>query len=127
MAFSLESRAPLLDYRIIEHAATVPSALKMKGLTMKRVLREAVRDLLPPPIYARRDKMGMPTPTALWFRGELSHWVEQCLTANPSGLLAHGHVQQALQEHRTGTRDRSTDLWKMLCVETWWKIFVADH
>jgi asparagine synthase (glutamine-hydrolysing) len=126
MAFSLESRAPLLDYRIIEHAASVPSALKMKGLTMKRVLREAVRDLLPPPIYARRDKMGMPTPTARWFRGELSHWVEQCLTANPSGLLAPGHVQQALQDHRTGTRDRSNDIWKMLSVEAWWKIFVTS-
>ena len=97
MAFSLESRAPLLDYRIIEHAVSVPGALKMSGLTMKRVLREAVRDLLPSPIYARNDKMGMPTPTALWFRGELSHWVEQCLTANPSGLLALGHVEQALQ------------------------------
>jgi asparagine synthase (glutamine-hydrolysing) len=126
MAFSLESRAPLLDYRLIEHAASVPSALKMKDLTMKRVLRESVRDLLPPPIYARKDKMGMPTPTALWFRGELSHWVEQCLTENPSGLLAHGHVQQALHDHRTGIRDRSTDLWKMLNVEVWWKVFMSN-
>ena len=124
MAFSLESRAPLLDYRLIEHAASVPSALKMRGLTMKRVLREAVRDLLPPPIYARRDKMGMPTPTAQWFRGELYPWIEQCLSEKPSGLLSPTYARQALREHKSGARDRSNDLWKMLNVESWWRVFV---
>jgi asparagine synthase (glutamine-hydrolysing) len=127
MAFSLESRAPLLDYRIIEHAARVPSALKMRGLTTKWVLREAVRDLLPPEIYRRRDKMGMPTPTARWFRGDLFSWVEACLNEKPSGLLAAGYVREALVQHRSGARDRSNDLWKMLNVETWWRVFIEGQ
>ena len=67
MAFSLESRAPLLDYRLVEHAARVPGVLKLKNLEMKHIFREAVKDLLPPSIYKRTDKMGMPTPISRWF------------------------------------------------------------
>jgi len=128
MAFSLESRAPLLDYRLIEHAATVPSALKMKGLTTKYVLREAVRDLLPPAIYRRTDKMGMPTPVAPWFRGELSSWVRsQLLSEECSGLLSLRYVEQAVAEHTSGKRDRSNDIWKALNVEAWWRVFMRGQ
>jgi len=125
MAFSLESRAPLLDYRIIEHAATVPSALRMKGLTTKYILREAVRDLIPPVIYNRTDKMGMPTPIAPWFRGVLDPWIEERLLSEPrSGLTSRRYAEQALKEHRSGQADRSLDLWKILNVETWWRTFI---
>jgi asparagine synthase (glutamine-hydrolysing) len=127
MAFSLESRAPLLDYRLIELAASVPSALKLKNLEMKHILREAVKDLLPPVIYRRTDKKGMPTPTSPWFRGSLAAWVrEQLLPANhsPSGLLDADYVRTAVEEHQSGRSDRSNDLWKMLNIEAWWKIFV---
>lgn len=127
MAFSLESRAPLLDYRIIEHAATVPSALKMKGFTTKHVLREAVRDLLPPSIYRRTDKMGMPTPIAPWFRGSLAPWVKSQLladTSSLSGLISEVYIKQAISEHASGKRDRSIDIWKVLNVEAWWRMFV---
>ena len=128
MAFSLESRAPLLDYRLIEHAATVPSALKMKGLTTKYVLREAVRDLLPAPIYKRTDKMGMPTPIAPWFRGSLSSWVRsQLLSEERSGLLSPRYVAQALSEHSAGKVDRSNDIWKALNVEAWWRVFMRGQ
>jgi asparagine synthase (glutamine-hydrolysing) len=129
MAFSLESRAPLLDYRIIEHAATVPSALKMKGLTTKHVLREAVRDLLPTPIYRRTDKMGMPTPVAPWFRGGLAPWVNSqllCDTSSLSGLISEAYIKQAIAEHASGKRDRSTDIWKVLNVEAWWRAFIRS-
>jgi asparagine synthase (glutamine-hydrolysing) len=88
MAFSLESRAPLLDYRVLEHAASVPSSLKMRGLEMKHVLRSAVADLLPADILARTDKMGMPTPIDLWFRGPLKDWVREELA--PARVAATG-------------------------------------
>ena len=128
MAFSLESRAPLLDYRVIEHAASVPSALKMKGLVTKHILREAVRDLLPPAIYKRTDKMGMPTPIAPWFRSELSGWVQsRLLKSEQSGLLSTDYVRRAFSEHLSGKRDRSIDLWKALSVEAWWGTFISSY
>ncbi|MEO8287212.1 MAG: asparagine synthase (glutamine-hydrolyzing) [Chloroflexota bacterium] len=125
MAFGLESRAPLLDYRLLEHAATVPAALKLKGLVMKHVLKEAVKDLLPAAVYRRTDKKGMPTPIAPWFRGELYNWVEQQLsTASARTLFSRDYVETALKEHLSGKRDRSIDLWKMLNVAVWWRLFV---
>jgi asparagine synthase (glutamine-hydrolysing) len=130
MAFSLESRAPLLDYRVLEHAALVPSSLKMRGLEMKHVLRRAVGDLLPPSVLARTDKMGMPTPVDLWFRGPLNAWVRDELApervAN-TGLFAPGYVERTLAEHTTGRTDRSTELWKLLNVLTWWRLFVEGE
>jgi asparagine synthase (glutamine-hydrolysing) len=125
MAFSLESRAPLLDYRLLELSATVPSALKLKGLEMKHILKKSVKDLLPTSIYRRTDKKGMPTPIAPWFRGELSGWVESELsTPTARTLFAPQYIERAIEEHKAGTTDRSLDLWKMLNVTTWWRVFI---
>ncbi len=128
MAFSLESRAPLLDYRLIEHAATVPAPMRMKRLDMKHVLKEAVMNLLPADIVRRTDKMGMPTPIDLWFRGSLAGWIEQQLDSpevRALDILDLGYVRAALEEHRTGAKDRSLDLWKMLNLVTWWRLFIS--
>ncbi len=130
MAYSLESRAPLLDYRLVEHATTVPGVLKLKNLEMKHIFREAVKDLLPPAIYRRTDKMGMPTPTSIWFRGNLAGWVKselQSETLRKTGVLSQDYIELALNEHLSGRRDRSTDLWKMLNVASWWRTFVEGN
>jgi asparagine synthase (glutamine-hydrolysing) len=125
MAFSLESRAPLLDYRLLELSAAVPSALKLKGLDMKHILKQAVKDLLPPSVYHRTDKKGMPTPIAPWFRGELSGWVADELSSTAaSSLFAAPYMRQAVVEHTSGKVDRSFDLWKMLSVTAWWRLFI---
>ena len=126
MAYSLESRAPLLDYRLIEHAASVPSALRLKNLRMKRILKEAVKDLLPEEVYRRTDKKGMPTPISIWFRGSLTDWVRESLLSDESGLLDRVYVQQAINEHVSGSADRSNDLWKMLNVVAWWRVYVLQ-
>ena len=130
MAFSLESRAPLLDYRLIEHAARVPGHLKMKGLTTKYILRKAVKDLLPPAVYARTDKMGMPTPIAIWFRGDLRGWVQDRLLSDDAfvtGLLDMSGARRTIEEHQSGRFDRSLDLWKMLNVTSWWRLYIEQE
>jgi asparagine synthase (glutamine-hydrolysing) len=130
MAFSLESRAPLLDYRVLEHAASVPSSLKMRGLEMKHVLRSAVADLLPAGILARTDKMGMPTPIDLWFRGPLKDWVRDELAparVAATGLFATSHVDRMVAEHTEGRADRNLELWKLLNAQAWWRLFVEGE
>ena len=103
MAFSLESRAPLLDYRLLELSAAVPSALKLRGLDMKHILKQAVKDLLPTSVYRRTDKKGMPTPIAPWFRGPLRPWLEQELTSPAArSLFSARYVREALVEHELG-------------------------
>lgn len=128
MAFSLESRAPLLDYRLIELASRVPSPLRMKHLDMKHIFKAAVKDVLPPSISRRTDKMGMPTPVDLWFRESLAGWVREQLDSpevRSFGLLDPDYVLKALEEHQSGARDRSLDLWKMLNLVTWWRLHIS--
>jgi asparagine synthase (glutamine-hydrolysing) len=130
MAFSLESRAPLLDYRVLELAARVPSSLKLRGLDMKHILKEAVADLLPPAVLRRTDKMGMPTPIDMWFRGPLGPWVRSELSptrVEATGLFAPAYVQRMLAEHAEGRADRSIELWKLLNVLTWWRLFAEGE
>ena len=128
MAFSLESRAPLLDYRLIELASRVPSHLRMKHLDMKHVFKEAVKDVLPASIYKRTDKMGMPTPVDIWFRESLAGWVREQLDSaevRELGLLDRDFVLKTLEEHQSGIKDRSLDLWKMLNLVTWWRLHIT--
>jgi len=68
MAFSVESRMPFMDYRLVEFLASVPAAYKLRGGWMKYLARIAFNDALPQNICWRKDKMGWPIPEAYWFR-----------------------------------------------------------
>src|SRR5258708_32250813 len=67
MAASLESRIALLDYRLIEYAASIPSQQKIKPFKAKYLLKQAYADFLPASILTRK-KMGFNVPTGIWFR-----------------------------------------------------------
>ena len=128
MAFSLESRAPLLDYRLLEHAASIPAPLRMKGLQMKHILREAVADLLPRSVYKRTDKKGMPTPVAPWFRNELAPWLRTTLSspeARATGLFSQQYIHSTLHAHLTNRKDTSTELWKILNILSWYRTYIT--
>ena len=74
--------------------------------------------------------MGMPTPISIWFRGNLAGWVAEQLrseTLRRSELFAPGYVESALAEHASGHRDRNLDLWKLLSVGSWWRIFIEGN
>ena len=108
----------------------MPSVLKMKNLEMKHILRRAVKDLLPDSVYSRKDKMGMPTPIAPWFRGSLAGWVRSELSAPQlasAGLFDMAYVQTCVDEHLSGQKDRSVDIWKLLNVSAWWRVFIEGQ
>ena len=129
MAWGLESRVPLLDYRLVERAMRIPAPLKLRGLETKRILRRAIADLLPPPVAARRDKKGFPTPIDRWFAGPLRGWLEAQLLgpeAQARGLFDPPYVRQALAAHQAGA-DRSRDLWMLLNTHQWWRLFVEGQ
>ena len=100
MAFGIESRLPLLDYRIIEFAFQLPDRYKIHEGWQKAVLREAVPEL-PDSIRYRKDKKGFTTPQKDWvnqFRAEFEAMAQQALDAgiaNPWGQpLADLHTAQ---------------------------------
>ncbi len=105
MATSVELRVPLLDHRILEFAAGLPRAHKASGWSLKRVLREALKDQVPTEILTR-PKAGFPVPYGRWMRGELNGYVRDTVLARGSlidRLFERRPVEQLLDAHqRTG-------------------------
>ena len=68
MKFSIESRVPFLDYRLVEASLNLPSDLILKNGTTKYLLRESMKDILPKKIVERKDKKGFSNPRREWFK-----------------------------------------------------------
>jgi len=132
MAASVESRVPFLDHVLVEFAARIPCRHLIHRLKGKQILKSNVRDLLPASIIDRR-KMGFPTPWSAWLSGPKAEWVERLLTEPRSlarGLFKAQAVRQILDEHKTGRRDHTDHLWRLLNLELWHRVFVdadADY
>ena len=123
MAASLESRVPFLDHELVEFAAGLPTDLKLRGLTTKRVLRLAMSGRLPRRIITRR-KMGFPTPMDVWLRGEFTHLLEEIVLsrrARQRGLFEMREVEKLVAEHRAGVLNHEERLWALLNVELWFR------
>jgi asparagine synthase (glutamine-hydrolysing) len=121
MAVSLESRVPLLDHRLLEFVATIPSSLKLKDGTGKYILKRAMSARLPSDILTRR-KMGFGVPLGAWFRGELRDMTHDLLLdprTRQRGIFRPSWVEGLLRTHDSGRRDCSARLWAMLCLELW--------
>lgn len=76
MAWSVESRMPFMDYRLVEFLATVPPAYKIHEGWTKWLARQALAERLPPEVTWRRDKMGWAVPEPAWFGGPLAGWLQ---------------------------------------------------
>jgi asparagine synthase (glutamine-hydrolysing) len=74
MAHSVESRAPFMDYRLVEFTASIPAVYKLHEGWTKYFARIAMQDYLPNEIVWRKDKVGFPNAPEFWFKGELKDW-----------------------------------------------------
>lgn len=129
MAASLEARVPLLDHRLVEFAAALPPALKLKGFVRKYLLRQVARRFLPRTIIERKKK-GFPTPMGLWFRNEARCFLRDILspsTIKQRGLFNPAFVQQLLDEHDRNRADHANLLWALINVELWYRIFIDQN
>ena len=123
MAHSVESRVPLLDHRLVEFAFTLPNELKINKATTKYVLREAVKDLLPPMVYQRRDKKGFVTPGEVkWLRGPM----RECLNLDYGLLefLQKEKVQGIISNYLNGDNSNAKLVWRLMTLNYWMKNFV---
>jgi len=122
MAVSLEVRVPFLDHRVVELAARIPFDLKLRGRRGKHILKEAMASRLPSDI-TKRSKKGFGMPVAHWLRGA---WRELLLdtlgggAAARSGWLDQAAVDQLVDDHLSGRRDRRRPLWTLLMLR-WWE------
>ncbi len=122
MAHGLESRVPFLDHPLVEFAATMPADIKFKDGTMKQVLKNAMRPVLPDVIVDRKDKMGFPTPLTEWLKGEAHDFVQDVFSsprALERDLINNRLVLDSLaREPKFGRK-----AWGLLCLELWQQEF----
>jgi asparagine synthase (glutamine-hydrolysing) len=123
MAHSVEVRPPFLDHRIVEFAAALPAKLKIQGSRQKIVLRELMKDKLPPSIL-NRAKIGFDIPAHEWLRGPLSGLLEDSLQFGLSeyGQLFNRHAIESLKtRHLNREINVGYHLWGLLILFLWMK------
>ena len=126
MAASIESRVPFLDHPLVEFAARLPQRLKLRGVTTKHVLREAMRDWLPPEILARK-KMGFPVPVGAWLRDAHRPVLDEFVTSARAlgrGFFAPDEVQRLVASHVSGEQNHAERLWSLINLEIWQRVFL---
>jgi asparagine synthase (glutamine-hydrolysing) len=126
MATSIESRVPFLDHHLVEFAATLPDEMKLSGWTTKRILREAMKGVLPESIL-NRPKMGFPVPFSAWTRGRWNTVARDVLLdrrTRERGIVDPPAVDRLLRDHAAGRTDGWDRIWSLLNLELWYRTFI---
>jgi asparagine synthase (glutamine-hydrolysing) len=126
MANSLEARSPLLDHNVIEFAASLPENLKMRRFETKSLLKKVAARLVPREVIYRR-KMGFGVPVGKWLRNEMKDYVRDVLlspAALARGIVKPDAMRAFVDEHISGARDHSFQIWTLLMLELWFQRFI---
>jgi asparagine synthase (glutamine-hydrolysing) len=128
MAFSIETRLPFLDVRLVELAFSLPDDQRLDGSTTKAIMRRALADRIPPAVLGRRDKMGFETPADLWLRGRYAFEVRRRLL-QPGPLhewLDRDVLEVELDEYFAGRRSTGAQVWRWLSLDAWLSAYVVN-
>ena len=122
MAFSIESRVPFLDHRVVEFLATLPLHQKIRNGVTKYILRKAIQGLVPEAIRCRMDKMGFVTPEAVWMKEGLRPFVLEILTSPSFRARKYWDAEKVLASYTSYIEGRSAyspEIWRIVCTELW--------
>jgi asparagine synthase (glutamine-hydrolysing) len=128
MAYSIESRLPFLDHRLVEYLFRLPAEWKVRRGVTKWVLREAMRGVLPRRIRLRMGKLGFPTPIESWLRApRVRAFVDAVLRSDSfrsRGYLDAGRLQRLYARHAAGRVNAWQTVWKAVNLELWFRAFI---
>lgn len=125
MANSVELRVPFLDHNVLEFAASLPPSYKLRGVTTKRILKAALKTVVPE-VILNRKKTGFPVPYGTWLRGPLRPFVEDLLLsqrATDREYFGRRQIEELLGKHRNGS-DQSKEVFSLLVLELWHQTFI---
>ncbi len=121
MACSLEVRSPFLDVDFAEFVNSLPSRLKLRGLTRKYILKKSLEKKLPPQILHRRKK-GFGIPLTKWIREDLRPMIADVFSwtkIQQAGIFNAASIQTLIDDHMSGTRDNRKQIWTLFMFEQW--------
>lgn len=123
MSVSIESRVPLLDRRIVDLVSRMPAGMKFKGCEMKYLLKKTIKNILPPEILKRKDKMGFPVPLHIWSKNKAKSFIMDTLLskkARERNMINTKYVEQLIHAEQPFSRG----LWGLLSLELWYAQFI---
>jgi len=123
MSVSIESRVPLLDKRIVDLISRMPAGMKFKGGEMKYFLKKAIRNIMPPEIMDRKDKMGFPVPLHIWSKNKAKGFIMDTLLskkAKERNMINTNYVEKLINTEQPFSRG----LWGLLSLELWHQQFI---
>ena len=129
MAVSLECRVPLLDQQLVELAACMPAAIKVRGGRLKHVLKESLGGLLPKDILDRK-KRGFGTPMGAWLKKELAPLLKRLLApevVGARGLFRQPVVDRLVADHEANRIDGTDALLALMNLEIWSRIYLDQR
>jgi asparagine synthase (glutamine-hydrolysing) len=129
MAHSIEARTPFLDHQLVESVMSIDPRLRLANRPYKKLLRNAVHDLLPPELL-RAPKRGFTLPLSLWLRGPLRKTVRSLLS--PKRLSDQGYFRPTFYDdlvapYLESRNDRTNLVWAALMFAVWHLLFVEGH
>jgi asparagine synthase (glutamine-hydrolysing) len=129
MAHSIESRPPLVDYKVVEYAASIPAHLKLKGRSLKYILKKVAGRYLPDELIERK-KQGFGFPLAIWMRTDLKNFLKRLFSQSclvEIGVFDRDYIFRILDEHLSGKIDHNFRLWILINLEFWYRIYFEQE
>jgi asparagine synthase (glutamine-hydrolysing) len=126
MASSIESRSPMLDYRLAEFCFSLSNHYKIQNGIGKWILREAMKGILPEKVRTRKDKAGFTAPANQWFRTvnkEQIHALINSEDIREMNIFNIDRINEIFDEHIEGTKNHQMFLWQFINVGLWYKKF----
>lgn len=130
MHFSLEARVPFLDYRVVEYLASLPLDQKLRRGVTKRVLRRAIRGVVPEAIRCRMDKMGFVTPEEVWMGDQLAPLVEEVFASASFRSRPYWDADAVAADFgrfRAGKAPYSHEVFRVFVTELWLRLFFDER
>ena len=127
MAFSIESRVPFLDYRLVEFIYSLPDNQKINKGQTKWVMRQALKGILPEKIRTRQDKIGFATPEEIWMREQLGKEMKKIFASekfNGRGYFVQGKTLAEFERYLRGEHKNFQLFWRLYCLEMWFQVFI---
>ena len=125
MANGVEIRMPFMDHRLVTYTFSLPWTSKVGGTYSKRIMRDALKDILPEPIRTRRDKIGWNAPMHEWLQGLLKSEIDELIVKGELSKKANDAWQQFQRKVNPNWSD-GQKIWSVLMPELWKRAIISN-
>ena len=126
MANSLETRSPLLDHKLMEFSASLPSSFKIRNSTLKYIFKKSLKGFIPDKIL-QRQKRGFAVPVDKWFREDLKNHLISIILSSKAinrGYFKADVIKRMIEKHISRKENYGQHLWGLLVLELWHRRFI---